>query len=76
MKAKEKNKLAAGKLVIALLAVVGVIIVIWFAWIRPEEEPIDSFEECRAAGYPIMESYPPMCAVPGGKTYTAPQGSY
>ena len=31
---------------------------------------IDSYEECVAAGYPIMESYPEQCHVPGGSTYT------
>lgn len=29
---------------------------------------IDSFAECAAAGYPIMESYPRQCRA-GGKTY-------
>ncbi|HLD71800.1 MAG TPA: Gmad2 immunoglobulin-like domain-containing protein, partial [Candidatus Peribacteraceae bacterium] len=33
-------------------------------------QAIDSFEECAAAGYPIMESYPRQCRVPGGQTYT------
>ena len=36
----------------------------------PEPQEINSFEECAAAGYPIMESYPEQCAVPGGKTFT------
>lgn len=30
---------------------------------------IKSFEDCAAAGYPIMESYPRQCAVPDGRTY-------
>lgn len=29
-----------------------------------------SFVECEKAGYPIMESYPRQCHVPGGSTYT------
>lgn len=33
-------------------------------------QSINSFEECAAAGYPIMDSYPEQCAVPGGRTYT------
>ena len=33
-------------------------------------QAIDSFDECAAAGYPIMESYPRQCKVPGGQTYT------
>lgn len=33
-------------------------------------QDISTFEECAAAGYPIMESYPERCSVPGGGTYT------
>src|SRR5687767_8400235 len=31
---------------------------------------ITSFEQCAAAGYPIMESYPRQCAVPSGERFT------
>lgn len=31
---------------------------------------ITSFEECVAAGYPIMTSYPEQCSVPNGPTFT------
>lgn len=37
---------------------------------RAEEAGISSFEECKAAGYPIMESYPEQCATPDGKHFT------
>ncbi len=30
---------------------------------------ITNFDECIAAGYPAMESYPRQCAVPGGQTF-------
>jgi hypothetical protein len=30
---------------------------------------IGSFRECVAAGYPVMESYPRQCRVPGGPTF-------
>lgn len=36
------------------------------------EEPgadISSFEECAAAGYPVMESYPRQCRTPDGRTF-------
>ena len=36
----------------------------------PGESTIDSFDECVAAGYPVMESYPRQCRVPGGPTFT------
>lgn len=35
-----------------------------------KDKNIASFEECAAAGYPIMESYPERCSVPGGETFT------
>lgn len=31
---------------------------------------ITSFEECAAAGYPVMESHPRQCGVPGGPRFT------
>lgn len=39
----------------------------------PDTAPaeITSFDECVAAGYPVMESFPEKCSVPGGDTYTA-----
>jgi eight-cysteine-cluster-containing protein len=30
---------------------------------------IKNFEECEAAGYPILESYPRQCKTPEGKTF-------
>ena len=30
---------------------------------------VTSFAECVAAGYPVMESYPRQCRVPGGPTF-------
>jgi len=30
---------------------------------------INSFEECAAAGYPIMESYPEQCRTPDGRLF-------
>jgi len=30
---------------------------------------INSFEECAAAGYPIMESYPEQCRMPDGRNF-------
>jgi hypothetical protein len=41
-----------------------------FGCSAPPQE-IKSFEDCVKAGYPVMESYPRQCAVPGGKTFTS-----
>jgi eight-cysteine-cluster-containing protein len=47
-----------------------------YAWMHVREEgkmlSIASYEECAAAGYPIMESYPSRCATPDGRTFTNP----
>jgi eight-cysteine-cluster-containing protein len=32
-------------------------------------QEISSFQECEEAGYPIMESYPRQCRVPGGELF-------
>lgn len=34
-----------------------------------------SYDECVDAGYPIQESYPQKCSVPGGETYTQDIGN-
>lgn len=31
---------------------------------------VDSFESCMLAGYPVQESYPRRCALPGGEVFT------
>ena len=36
---------------------------------------IDSYDECAEAGFPIMESYPPRCQVPGGQSFTQEIGN-
>lgn len=30
---------------------------------------IKTFEDCAAAGYPVMESYPRQCTLPSGKFF-------
>lgn len=39
-------------------------------WDQARRAAINSFEACAEAGYPVMESYPARCAVPGGATFT------
>lgn len=42
----------------------------WYMWSRVDIRPVVlSFEDCAAAGYPVMESYPRQCATPDGRTY-------
>jgi hypothetical protein len=48
-------------------------IVVWW-WEKSEPTPksiiIETFEECEAAGYPILDSYPQQCQTPDGRTFT------
>lgn len=37
--------------------------------ISAQKGTISSFEACKAAGYPIMETYPEQCATPEGKVF-------
>lgn len=37
---------------------------------------VTSFSQCEASGYPVMESYPRRCSVPGGRTYTEELKTY
>lgn len=56
---------------IAVVLTVVAGLLLWF--ISGQEqgrtEPVTSFEECAAAGYPIMESYPEQCRTPDGRTF-------
>lgn len=42
----------------------------WYALGNDTAANINSFDECAAAGYPIAESYPEQCIVPGGPSFT------
>ncbi len=37
--------------------------------LAPPQKSITSFDECAAAGYPIMESSPEQCRTPQGQTF-------
>jgi hypothetical protein len=53
-------------IVVIALILTGVVILI----AKSRTENINSFDECAAAGYPILESYPEQCKTPNGKTFT------
>lgn len=38
-------------------------------------QAISSYDECTATGYPVMESDPPQCRIPGGKIFIAAKPS-
>lgn len=58
------------KIFLILLLLTGIGLVTWRLNQERETKTITNYEECVAAGYPIMESYPERCAVPGGETFT------
>jgi len=43
--------------------------------IPPDVRSVSTFEECKAAGYSIQESYPERCTTPDGKTFTRDIGN-
>lgn len=39
----------------------------------PNTTNMNSFADCRAAGYPVMESFPERCLTPDGKSFVNPE---
>lgn len=74
MNSRERRELAFSKLFLIVLAVIGLGLVVYFAWIRPGGQPqsVNSFAECRDAGYPIQESYPEVCVTEKGERFVNP----
>lgn len=58
------------KLIFVLIALLIVGILIWQLKSKEAMQNINSYEDCVAAGYPIMESYPERCSTPDGRTFT------
>src|SRR5688572_9662404 len=75
LKKQSAKKRLLFKLLLVAMALVLIASLVWLVWIRPiqRQNNIDSFEECRDAGYPIQESYPEVCAVPNGKRFPNPK---
>lgn len=71
---REKQKLLSAKWLIALLAILGLGMVIWLAWIRPAQQAseVNSFEACRDAGNTIQATYPEVCLTKDGKRFVNP----
>lgn len=51
-----------------LVVIIGAGVTYWFFNNRTQLS-VASFEECRKAGYPVMESYPRQCKTPDGRTF-------
>jgi hypothetical protein len=65
-------------IILAIVVVVAVFVLMMLP--KPDQQgtndvddnpvTVTDFESCAQAGYPVMESYPRKCAVPGGPTYS------
>ena len=63
-----KKSIIVPLIVILIIAIlIGAII---FVTSDNSASSVKNFTECAAKGYPVMESYPRRCAVPGGETFT------
>ena len=71
MKFFKKQKKPIVIIIVFTMLIVGLFFVSRFNTMNKTNiEAISSFEECVAAGYPVMESYPERCKTPDGKTFT------
>ena len=55
-----------------VLAVAGALY--WYEG-KDSLKTVSSFDECASAGYPILESYPPQCKAPDGRTFAEDIGN-
>lgn len=61
--------------VIALIVVVGAFLFIDRSNILLHEQKVSNYDECVAAGYEVLESYPPTCQTPNGQSFTRDIGN-
>jgi hypothetical protein len=52
-----------------LIILAALAVIIFFIARTKPQKPITSFEQCAAAGYPVMQSYPPQCTLPSGRFF-------
>lgn len=55
---------------VATVVIAVVALVLYLLGNPGDKAVISNFEECAAAGYPIMESFPERCATPDGRSFT------
>ncbi|MDD5221456.1 MAG: Gmad2 immunoglobulin-like domain-containing protein [Candidatus Pacebacteria bacterium] len=66
------------KILIYILGIIIIALIIWFVFTYVANAPhneITDFDQCAAAGNPIMESYPARCSTKDGKTFTQDIGN-
>ena len=58
---------------VGIIVITAAVLLIMFLTRGPIMTEISSFDECVAAGYPVMESFPRQCSA-GGKTFVEELG--
>ncbi len=59
------------KKLLLLLALITLVTVTLVSFQNSQDKAsIQSFEDCAAAGYPVLEIYPEQCNVPDGPSFT------
>lgn len=73
-----KSKKVSSKTTV-LIFIAATVVALGLAWLIKQRSDskitIDSFEDCKNAGYPIQESYPEVCITPDGLRFTNPTQS-
>lgn len=60
-----------GLIGVLIICIISLSVLAWDTHQKNEDtKKITSYESCKAAGYPIQESFPERCSIPGGKSYT------
>jgi len=54
---------------IFLVALAAIAVIILIRAKTPVPPKITNFQQCAAAGYPVMQSYPPQCTLPNGRFF-------
>jgi hypothetical protein len=65
-----KKRLSTKNSLILIATLMVAIVVAVFLFSQKPQPQINSFKDCANAGYPIQESFPERCSVPGGATFT------
>jgi hypothetical protein len=66
---KQTNTITLIGLAVVLTLIAGLLLSLSNIAKQQKMYAISTFEECKQAGYPIMESYPEQCATPDGRTF-------
>jgi len=64
-----QNNISNKGVVVSILLVILLIGTFFYFYKNNNTVLVSSFEECKKAGYPILESYPEQCRTPDGKSF-------